>query len=541
MIEEADYVVCGGGSAGCVVAARLSEDPGKRVVLLEAGDADSRLLVDIPAGLSKVVANPETNWMYFTEPDPTQKDRRVFWSSGRGLGGGSRINGMVYIRGTTYDYDHWAKELGCTGWSWDEVLPYFKKSEDFDGPDGPAHGKGGPLGVSRLRVMHPLAYAFMDACKEWGMKQVAEYCEGDIDGTFVNYATQRNGKRCSAAEGFLKPALGRKNLEVITGAMVDRILFEGNRAVGVRFLYNGKPRDIRVNGEVVLSAGTIQTPPILMRSGVGPGAHLQEKGIEVVAAREQVGKNLHEHPSLPNARLVDEPTYNVRPTPYIAVREGIKYLFTRRGWLATCAVHAMAHVRSDPDLQYPDIKYQMLPFWNDIAAKVYFGPDGGVPDASKCHGISIGVNLMTPNSRGQILLTDTNPESRPRIDYRIYDDPADLERMRKGLKIANEIFDEPSLAKHVTGPASPPNPEQSDEEWDDQLRACSATGLHPVGTCRMGSDAEAVVDTQLRVNGVERVRLADCSIIPLLPSANTNAPAIMIGERCADFIHGNWG
>ncbi|MDG2005547.1 MAG: GMC family oxidoreductase N-terminal domain-containing protein [Novosphingobium sp.] len=539
MIEEADYVVCGGGSAGCVMAARLSEDPDKRVVLLEIGDANDRLLVDVPAGLQMVVANQETNWMYFTEPDATQNDRRVFWSAGRGLGGGSAINGMVYIRGTTYDYDHWSKELGCTGWSWDEVLPYFKKSEDFDGEDGPSHGKGGPLGVSQLRAMHPLAYSFMDACKEVGMGEVEDYCAGDIDGTFVNHATQRNGKRCSAAEGFLKPAMSRPNLQVITGAMVDKILFESNRAVGVRFTYNGKSRDIRVNGEVILSSGTIQTPPLLMRSGVGPGAHLQERGIDVVAAREQVGKNLHEHPSLPNSRLVYEPTYNVRNNPLILAREGLKYLFTRRGWLATAAVHAMAHVRSDPDLQYPDIKYQMLPFWADANAKGYFGADNPVPDSAKNFGITIGVNLMTPNSRGQILLQDTDPASRPMIDYRIYEDPADLERMRKGLKFANTIFEAPALAPHIKATAFPPDPHQSDEEWDNQLRACSATGLHPVGTCRMGNDPEAVVDTQLRVNGVDGVRIADCSIIPLLPSANTNAPAIMIGERCADFVHGN--
>ena len=539
MIEEADFVVCGGGSAGCVMAARLSEDPDKRVILLEAGDANERLLVDIPAGLQMVVANQETNWMYFTEPDATQKDRRVFWSSGRGLGGGSAINGMVYIRGTTYDYDHWARGLGCTGWSWDEVLPYFKKSEDFDGPDSPAHGKGGPLGVSQLRAMHPLAYSFMDACKELGMPEVEDYCAGDIDGTFVNHATQRNGKRCSAAEGFLKPAMNRPNLQVITGATVDRILFEGSRAVGVRFLYNGKSRDIRVNGEVILSSGTVQTPALLMRSGVGPGAHLQERGIEVVAAREQVGKNLHEHPSLPNSRLVDEPTYNAKKNPFILAREGLKYLLTRRGWLATCAVHAMAHVRSNPDLEYPDIKYQMLPFWGDANVKGYFAPETPVPDSSRHYGITIGVNLMTPKSRGQILLRDADPTSRPMIDFRIYDDPTDLERMRKGLKIANKIFEAPSLSKHIKGPAYPPNPHQSDEDWDDQLRACSATGLHPVGSCRMGSDADAVVDTQLRINGVERVRIADCSIIPLLPSANTNAAAIMIGERCADFVRGN--
>ena len=304
MIEKADFVVVGGGSAGCATAARLSENPDNRVVLLEAGGTNKRLLVDVPAGLQALVTKPENNWMYSTEPDASQNDRRVFWSSGLGLGGGSAINGMVYIRGTTYDYDHWAKELGCTGWSWDEVLPFFKKSEDFDGPEGAYHGKGGPLGVSRLRAIHPLAHAFMDACKDVGMREVEDYCAGDIDGTFVNLATQRGGKRCSTAEGFLKPALKRPNLKVITGATVDRILFEGKRACGVRFHDAGVVREIRVNREVVVSAGTIQTPAILMRSGVGPGSHLQEKGVELVAPREQVGKNLHEHPSLPNSRLI---------------------------------------------------------------------------------------------------------------------------------------------------------------------------------------------------------------------------------------------
>jgi choline dehydrogenase len=539
MTEEADYVICGGGSAGCVMAARLSEDPDKRVVLLEAGGTNDRFWIHVPAGLHRVTSDFEANWLYRTEPDASQKDRSIFWSSGRGLGGGSSINGMVYIRGTDYDYNHWAKELGCTGWSWDEVLPYFKKSEDYDGEDSASHGKGGPLGVSRLRAMHPLASAFMDACKELGMKDVPDYCAGDIDGTFVNLATQRGGRRSNTAEAFLKPARNRRNLEVIIGATVDKILFEGNRAVGVRFLRGGASHEIKVSGEVVLAGGTIQTPAMLLRSGVGPGAHLREHGIGVVSAREQVGKNLHEHPSLPNSRLVDVPTYNVRNNPFRLGWEGIKYFTARRGWLTTCAVHAMAHVRSDPSLQYPDIKYQLLPFWADQTVRQYFLPEEPVPDANKHFGITIGVNLMTPYSRGRILLRDTDPLSQPMIDFRIYEDPRDLERMRIGHRIANTIFEAPSLAKHVKGTAYPPDPHQSDEAWEDQLRACSSTGLHPVGSCRMGPDAEAVVDTQLRVNGVERVRIADCSIIPLLPSANTNAPAIMIGERCADFVRGN--
>ncbi|MCB2061595.1 MAG: GMC family oxidoreductase N-terminal domain-containing protein [Novosphingobium sp.] len=538
MIEEADFVIAGGGSAGCVMASRLSEDSSNRVVLLEAGAPTDKLLITVPAGMQSVVASPDTNWFYATEPDPSAKGRQIFLFSGKGLGGGSAINGMVYIRGTRYDYDQWAAS-GCTGWSWDEVLPFFKRSEDFDGPESEWHGKGGPLGVSQLRTIHPLAYSFMDACREVGMRQVEDYCAGDIDGTFVNFATQRGGNRCSTAEGFLKPVLNRPNLKVITGATVDRILFEGTRARGVRFIHDGAEREIRVTREVIVCAGTMQSPGILMRSGVGPGSHLREHGIDVVADRDGVGKNLHEHPSLPNSRQVDMATYNVRNNPFRLAAEGLKYILARRGWLTTCAVHAMAHVRSSPDLEYPDIKYQMLPFWNHQNVQAYFGPDGPVPDSTRTCGITIGVNLMTPNSRGQILLRDTDPLSRPLIDFRLYDDPADLERMRKGLKIANDIFAAPSLAKHVTGPAYPPDPGQSDEDWDDQLRSCSATGLHPVGTCRMGGDEDSVVDPQLRVRGVDGLRVADCSIVPVLPSANTNAPAIMIGERCADFIRGN--
>ena len=538
MIEEADFVVVGGGSAGCVVASRLSEDSGNRVVLLEAGETNDRLLTYVPAGMQSLVASPRTNWFYMTEPDSTQNGRSIMWFSGKGLGGGSAINGMAYIRGTPYDYDQWAA-MGCTGWSWSDVLPYFKKSEDFDGPPSEWHGKGGPLGVSRLRAVHPLARSFVEACKEIGLRDIEDYCSGDIDGAFINFATQRGGNRCSTAQGFLKPALRRPNLEVVTGAMADRILFDGKRAVGVRFVQDGQLKEIRVAREVIVSAGTLQTPGILMRSGVGPGGHLQEHGIEVAADRQGVGKNLHEHASLHNSRLVDVPTYNVRNNPVRLGMEGLKYLLARRGMLTTCAVHAMAHVRSSPELEHPDIKYQMMPLWNDMVGKAYFKSEGAIPDADRNFGIAITVNLMTPNSRGQILLRDADPFSRPVIDFRMYDDPADLERMRKGMKLSNDIYAAPSLAKHVTGPACPPDPDQSDEEWDEQLRACSSTGIHPVGSCRMGGDEDSVVDPQLRVRGVEGVRLADCSIIPVMPSANTNAPAIMVGEKCADYVRGN--
>jgi choline dehydrogenase len=330
--------------------------------------------------------------------------------------------------------------------------------------------------------------------------------------------------------------MSRPNLKVITGAMVDRVLFDGHRVSGLRYRLNGSTHEIRVNGEVIVSSGTVQSPAILMRSGIGPGAHLQEHGIEVVAASGNVGKNLHEHPSMTSSRLVDMPTYNVRNNPFRMAREGLSYLVSKRGMATTCAVHAMAHGRSSPDLEHPDIKLQWLPFWNDIVYKPHYQGDAALPDGSRRNGMSVTVNLMTPKARGEIRLRDTDPTSRPVIDNQLYGDPSDLDKMRRGLKLVNEIYDAPSLSRHVTGTAYPPDPKQSDEEWERHIRTFSSVGIHPVGTCRMGSDEASVLDPRLRVRGVYGLRVADASIMPVLPSANTNAPAIMIGEKCADMV-----
>jgi choline dehydrogenase len=536
MIEQPDYVIAGGGSAGCVLANRLSENPSHRVVLLEAGPSSYLFWVDLPAGLVKISMRPDLNWLYLAEPDSSLNDRSVIWSAGKMLGGGSAINGMVYIRGARYDYDDWAK-AGCVGWSWDEVLPYFKRSEDFEGATAESefHGKGGPLTVAPLRVVHPLAHAFLDACAEVGLRRVPDYCAGDIDGAFINFATQRMGKRCSTARAFLEPASRRPNLQVITGAVVDRVLFEGSRAVGVRYRCEGVEREIRVSGEVVLSAGAVQSPAILMRSGVGPGAELQGHGVEVLHDAGEVGRNLQEHPSMTASRLVDTPTYNVANL-FRTAREALNFFVARKGMLTTCPVHVMAHARSTPDRERPDIKLQMMPVWFNPAAGTSQEAQFSGPDPAKRFGIGCTVNIMDAKSRGRIRLRSRDPADQPVIDYRMYDDPADLEQMRWGLQFTNRIYEAPALAKHVVGPAFPPDPHQSDAAWEDHIRTLTRVGFHPVATCRMGADAASVVDPELRVRGVEGVRVADASIMPKLPHANTNAPSIMIGEKAADLI-----
>jgi choline dehydrogenase len=534
MIEMADFVVVGGGSAGCVLANRLSEDPRNRVVLLEVGPTGDYFHARVPATMRSAIA--KTNWFYFAEPDATLGGRRVLWNSGKALGGGSTVNGMVYVRGARHDYDRMAREMGCIGWSWDEVLPYFLRSETFEGPPSQWHGGHGPLSVAPLRAIHPLARSFVRACTEIGMRQIDDYCSGDIDGAYHNFATQRRGNRSSSEEAFLKPIRKRPNLRVVTGALVDRVLFEGTRAVGVRYLLDRQPHEFRARGEIVLSSGSVGSPAILLRSGVGPGAHLQDLGLALQFDAKEVGKNLQEHPSMQNARVVDSWTYNVLRNPIRLGLEGMNYILRRRGLLTTAAVHAHAHGRSSPDREYPDIKMQMLPFWNDLSVRPDAPKDIVTPDSSRVFGMSVSVNIMDPKARGEVRLKSADPEDVPIIEHRLYDHPSDLERMRKGLQLVNRIYAAPSLAKHVVAPAFPPDPDQSDADWERMIRQLSSVGHHPVATCRMGGDEASVLDPRLRVRGVEGLRVADASIYPVLPSANTNAPAIMAGEKGAQLV-----
>ena len=525
-IEAADYVIAGGGSAGCVLASRLSEDPDCRVVLLEAGGPGDGFMVKMPSGSYKLLGKPKADWMYMTEPDPSLGGRRVMWTAGKMLGGGSAINGMMYIRGSRHDYDGWEQDLGCEGWGWNNVLTYFKRSEGFNGPPSQSHSTDGPLGVSLPRKINPLSYIFIDACADIGLRKIDDYCAGDVDGAFMAFVTQRGGQRSSAARAFIEGALNRPNLTVLTGALVDKVLIEDGRATGVQFIHEGQVKTVAANREVIVTASAIASPTILLRSGIGPRAELEALGIEVKVDAPQVGKNLQEHASVQTSVIVDIQTVNTRMGPFDLAKGVVQYLLTRTGIMTATPVESMAFIRSKPDLDKPDIKLQ-------------FGPMAFDPKTRKPHkqpGIVVYTNVSKPRSRGEIRLRSANPADAPVIDHRLIGDPEDMAAMIRGLKEVDRILHAPSFAKHFKGSIVPEEVPKTDAEWEEQIRARAGIGYHPVGTCRMGGDAASVVDPRLRVRGVVGLRVADASIMPIMPSANTNAPAIMVGEKAADLI-----
>lgn len=524
--KAADYVIAGGGSAGCVLASRLSEDPNCSVILLEAGGPGDGFLVKMPSGSYKLLGKPTADWMYMTEPDPSLNGRRVMWTAGKMLGGGSSINGMMYIRGSRADYDSWEKDLGCTGWGWNNVQTYFKRSEGFDGAPSQSHSTEGPLGVALPRKVHPLSHAFVDACADLGMRKVDDYCAGDVDGAFIAYVTQRNGQRSSAALAFLQPAMKRPNLTVITGALVDKVLIENGQATGVQYVKDGIVHQVAARREVIISASTMASPAILLRSGIGPAEELRKMGIAVQVDSPEVGKNLQEHASVQTSVSVDIPTVNMTMGPLHLAKGVIQYLLAGRGIMSMTPVEGMAFLRSEPGLAEPDIKLQFGAFAFDPATrKPYHKP-----------GIVVYTNVAKPRSRGEIRLRSADPADAPVIDHRLLGDPLDMAALVRGLKAVDDILHAPSFAKHMTGRIAPAERPRDDGEWEARIRNTSGIGYHPVGTCRMGGDDRSVVDPRLRVRGVKRLRVADGSIMPIMPSANTNAPAIMVGEKAADLI-----
>ena len=527
---EADYVIVGAGSAGSVVAARLSEDPGAVVVVLEAGGADTNKWIHIPLGYGKTFADPSINWCYETEPDPGLGGRRIFWPRGKVLGGSSSINGLLYVRGQAADYDHW-RQLGNAGWSYADVLPYFRRSEDRIGRADKLHGTGGGLAVSDVVGRHPLSEAFIQAAMDEGIARNDDFNGAEQEGVGYYQTTSRRGRRCSAAVGFLRPAMKRPNLQVVTGAMVTRLVFMGRHAAGVRFQREGGEEEtIRARREVILCGGAVNTPQLLMLSGVGPAAHLRSFGIEIVQDAPGVGQNLQDHLKVGFAyRCREKITVNdVMQSRLRMLRAGLEYGLFRRGPLALSAASAGIFTRTRKELATPDIQFHFINFSSDVSAA----------ELHPFSGFTQHVCQLRPESRGVIELRSDDPAMAPAIHPNYLAEEIDRRTIVAGLKLARRIAAQPALRRYIESEHAPGEAVQTDDEFLDYARRTGSTVFHPVGTARMGSDAMAVVDDKLRVHGVDGLRVADASIMPTLVSGNTNAACIMIGEKCAAMASG---
>jgi len=526
MSIEADYIVVGAGSAGCVLANRLSADERNQVLLLEAGGRDSNPWIHIPVGYFKTLHNPKLDWCYRTEPDEKVAGREIQWPRGKVLGGSSSLNGLLYVRGQREDYDRWA-ELGNEGWSFDEVLPYFKKSEDQERGASAYHGVGGPLKVSDLRLRRPIADHFIKAAQEIGIPYNDDYNGASQEGVGYFQQTAHKGFRWSTAKGFLRPAMRRSNLRVETHAQTLRILFEGKRAVGVEYLQGGERRVARARCEIVLAAGAIGSPQILQNSGVGPVEVLQRAGVPVLHALPGVGRNLQDHLQVRLVFKTRERTLNDEVnSPIQKLWIGLQYMLSRTGPLTLAASQVAIFTRSSPEVERPDIQFHMQPLSADKPG------EGAHPFSA----FTSSVCQLRPWSRGHIEIRSADPLAYPAIHANYLGDERDHAVVIGGVKVARRIAEAPALKPHIISEFVPGAQYQSDAELLDAARRYSQSIYHPAGTCKMGTDEEAVVDARLRVRGLVGLRVADASIMPELVSGNTNAPAIMIGEKAADMM-----
>ncbi len=526
----ADYVVVGAGSAGCVLASRLSED-GARVVLIEAGPPDTNPLIHIPAGMIKLMRHPRLNWNFFAEPEAGTAGRALHWPRGKVLGGSSSINGMLYVRGNARDYDRWA-QMGCTGWSYEDVLPLFKQSEAYTGSGGDDHfrGRGGPMAVEEYRTVLPATHCFVQAAQDAGFPRTPDYNGARQEGVCYSQNSRRGRFRASTARAFLAPARRRPNLRVETDALVCRLTFDGKRCTGVEFRRGERTFVATATREVIVSAGAIGSPHLLQISGIGAPEHLRAIGVDVVHAIPNVGQNLSDHlAALVVHRLHDLVSVNQLARGVPLLREAVRYALTGRGAFTFGVTTAIVFTKSREGLESPDLQLSFTPMSR--------GADRhGFDQLERQPGASIAVCVVQPESRGSILARSADPSEYPAIRPNYLSAPRDVDAMVTGLRLARRIFATPSWMAHSDGEVRPGPNANSDIELADYARANAGSVFHPVGTCRMGADAASVVDSRLRVRGIDGLRVIDASIMPTVTTGNTNAPTIMIAEKGANMI-----
>jgi choline dehydrogenase len=516
-----DYIIVGAGSAGCVLANRLSEDPSVKVLLLEAGGKDSKKEIHMPVAFCKLFKTA-CDWAYYTEPEGQLGNRNLYWPRGKVLGGSSSLNAMIYIRGHRHDYDQW-RNLGNPGWGYSDVLSYFKKSEDQERGASEYHGVGGPLRVSNQCSPSVLSDVFVEAAEQNGFKRNPDFNGESQEGFGAYQVTQREGRRNSTAVAFLRPAMSRPNLTVRTNVQAFDILFEGKRAALISFQQNGGSAQERAEREIILCAGAIGSPQLLMLSGIGPAKHLRSLNIPVLCDLPGVGANLQDHPAVPVAYECSQP---ITLASAETLANLVRYMAFKTGPLTSNVGEAGGFVKSSPSLATPNLQFHFAPG--------YFVEHGF--QKIKEHAYSFGPTLLRPFSRGTITLRSSNPLDAPVIHANYFSDPRDTQAVMEGLKIARAIGAAKAFAKYRKRELLPGPDAKDDKALRAHITKFGETLYHPVGTCKMGSDSNAVVDSQLRVHGVEGLRVVDASIMPIIPGGNTNAPTIMIAEKAADLI-----
>ncbi|HJU20550.1 MAG TPA: GMC family oxidoreductase N-terminal domain-containing protein [Stellaceae bacterium] len=524
-----DFIVTGAGSAGCAVAGRLSENGRWRVLLLEAGGRDTNPWIHIPLGYTRTYTDPRVNWMFESEPEQQLNNRTLYQPRGKVLGGTSSINGMVYMRGTPADYDGW-RQRGCEGWDWDSVLPFFKKAEHQERGADEFHGVGGPLRVSNP-VRSPLGDAMVRAAIEAGIPENPDFNGARQEGVGYYQTTTNNRRRWSAARAYLGPARGRRNLDIVTDAHAARILFDGARAVGVEYRTPQGMRTARARGEIVVSGGVYGSPQLLQLSGLGPADHLRPLGIAVVRDMPGIGANLHDHF---NTYLVWRCSQKVTINDLAAsglrkAQAAVQYAVARSGHLSNAGIYAGAFVKSDPRLEQPDLQINMFG-WSALER---------LRTGIKPHPFSaftLSPVHLRPEGRGTVRIKSPDPAAPPEIRFNFLASRYDFDALIYGARLARKIAAQPALKPFVVAEVLPGPQVESDEQMIEEIRVRGVSNLHPVGTCRMGRGVDAVVDPRLKVHGIEALRVADASIMPQVPGGNTNAPSIMIGEKCAAMV-----